>query len=392
MRGHTEFQEERGGPRAGGVLIRLAHDTRLRLAVLQVLMLAVVLGGVWWLAHNTIANLSARGITGGFGFLGRTARFPIAESVLAYRPTDSFGWAFLVGLGNTLFLTVIVVAASTILGLGVALARRSAHPLLAGAGTAFVEALRNTPLVVQLLFWYAAATLGLPNIHAALTPVVGVILADRGLYLPRPVIVGDAGPFLATLVTGAVATGLAAWLARRHVRWTVLVAALAVAAVWLHGGLSWSLDRPAMGRFNVTGGISLSPEFMAVFIGLLLYSAAFSGEIIRGGIDAVDRGQWEAARALGLDEGTVLRRIIIPQALRVIIPPMTTQVINIAKNTTLALAVGYPDIALVTATTINQTGQAVEGIVILMLVFLSLSVAASVLMGWYNRRIALVTR
>lgn len=383
-------------------LSTLLHDTRTRQIGLQALLLALVAGGVGWLILNTASNLDERGITGGFSFLDRAARFPIAESIIAYRPTDSFGWAFLVGLGNTLFLAVTVALAATLLGLGVALARRSAHPLTSGAATVYVEAMRNTPLVVQLLFWYALVTLGLPNIHAAFTPIDGVILADRGLYLPRPVMVGDKGPFLAALLLG-LATVAVAWrygrvqrlrtgIPNRYGRIAILSALLLAGLVWVSSGLTLPLDRPVIGRFNATGGMGLSPEFTAVFAGLLLYSAAFIGEIIRGGIDAVDRGQWEAGRALGLEEGRILRLIVIPQALRVIIPPMTSQYINITKNTTLALAVGYPDIALVAATTINQTGQAVEGILILMLVFLTLSITASLFMNWYNRRIALVTR
>ncbi|MFV3129630.1 amino acid ABC transporter permease [Niveispirillum sp. KHB5.9] len=380
----------------------MLHDTRTRQIALQALLLAGLVGGVAWLVHNTMANLEERGIAGGFGFLDRAARFPIAESILSYRPTDSFGWAFLVGLGNTLFLAVTVAFAATLLGLGVALARRSSHPLTSGAATVYVEAMRNTPLVVQLLFWYALVTLGLPNIHAAFTPVDGVILADRGLYLPRPLVLGDKGPLLLALLIGLGGT-VAAWRFGKRLRLRTGVsnrygmigavsALLLMGVVWAASGLSLALDKPVMGKFNATGGMGLSPEFTAVFAGLLLYSAAFIGEIIRGGIDAVDRGQWEAGRALGLDERRLLRLIIIPQALRVIIPPMTSQYINITKNTTLALAVGYPDIALVAATTINQTGQAVEGILILMLVFLTLSVTASVFMNWYNRRIALVTR
>lgn len=383
-------------------LSTLLHDTRTRQIGLQALLLVVVAGGIGWLILNTASNLNERGITGGFGFLERAARFPIAESIITYRPTDSFGWAFLVGLGNTLFLAITVSLAATLLGLGVALARRSSHPLTSGAATAYVEAMRNTPLVVQLLFWYALLTLGLPNIHAAFMPLDGVILADRGLYLPRPVIMGDKGPFLLSLLLG-LAGFVAAWRYGRvqrlrtgisnHYGRIGLGAALLLAGLaWVSSELSLELDRPVIGRFNATGGMGLSPEFTAVFAGLLLYSAAFIGEIIRGGIDAVDKGQWEAGRAVGLAERTILRLIVIPQALRVIIPPMTSQYINITKNTTLALAVGYPDIALVAATTINQTGQAVEGILILMLVFLTISITASLFMNWYNRRIALVTR
>jgi general L-amino acid transport system permease protein len=266
--------------------------------------------------------------------------------VLPYRPSNTFAWAFVVGLANTLMLSVVIGAASTGLGQQVALARRSITPLAKGVSTTFVETMRNTPLVVQLLFWYALVTVGLPNVHAALNPAPGVFLADRGLYFP----------------------------ALSFVDWRL------------------TFDVPHLERFNYVGGAALTPELVALLLGLILYSAAFVGEIIRGGVDAIGVGQWEAGRAVGLSERQTLRLVIVPQALRVIIPPMTSQYINIVKNTTLALVVGYPDISSVTATTINQTGQAVEGILILMAVFLALSLSASLFMNWYNRRVALVTR
>jgi general L-amino acid transport system permease protein len=387
---------------AGKHFIFNPRDRRTRAVAAQLGIVMLVVAGLVWLGQTTAGNLADRGIAGGFGFLERAARFPIAESILSYRPTDSFGRAFLVGLGNTLFVALLVGFCATLFGLALALGRRSSHPLAYGLSTTLVEAMRNTPLVVQLLFWYAALTWGLPNIHAAIHPIEGVFLADRGLYLPRPVIVGGKETFLAVLLAGVVATIGAWWLGHQQRMATgrsyplgrMMAAAGAGLAllVWLVTDLSIVLDKPVMGRFNITGGMGLSPEFTALFLGLLLYSAAFIGEIIRAGIDAVDRGQWEAGRALGLSEGKLLRLLVIPQALRVIIPPMTSQYINVTKNTTLALAVGYPDIALVTATTINQTGQAVEGIAVLMLVFLSISISASLFMNFYNRRIALVTR
>lgn len=322
------------------------NDTKVRAVVFQVVTVALVLAAAGWLIDNTLTNLAKRGITVGFDFLTRSARFPISESVLPYRPSNTFAWAFVVGLANTLMLSVVIGAASTALGLLVALARRSKNPLAKGVSTTFVETMRNTPLVVQLLFWYALVTVGLPNVHAALNPAPGVFLADRGLYFP--------------------ALSFADW--------------------------RLTFDVPHLERFNYIGGAALTPELVALLLGLILYSAAFVGEIIRGGIDAIGIGQWEAGRAVGLSERQTLRLVIVPQALRVIIPPMTSQYINIVKNTTLALVVGYPDISSVTATTINQTGQAVEGILILMAVFLTLSLSASLFMNWYNRRVALVTR
>jgi general L-amino acid transport system permease protein len=310
-------------------------------------LLAVLV--VLWLAHNTAANLAARGITLGFDFLWRSARFPISQSVLPYAPTDRFAWAFVVGLANTLYASLVIIVSATVLGFVVALGRRARHPLANGVATTFVEAVRNTPLVVQLLFWYALFTEGLPHPSVALNPLTGVFFTNRGLYFPALHFDANAPFFL-------------------------------------------RVDQPELGTFNFAGGLEITPEFAAMFLGLVIYSTAFIAEIVRGGIEAVGVGQWEAGRALGLSDRQTLRNVVIPQALRVTIPPLTCQYINIVKNTTLALVVGYPDLALVTATTINQTGQAVEGILILMLVFLTISLAASWLMNWFNRRVALVER
>jgi general L-amino acid transport system permease protein len=378
------------------------HSSKVRLTLLQYAVVAVVLAAVAYAGHNAITNLARRGITGGFEFLARSARFPISESVLPYSPTDTFGWAFLVGLTNTLFLSMLVAVSSTVLGLFVGLARRSQHPLVYGISTAFVELMRNTPLVVQLLFWYALVSVGLPAAHDAINPAPGVFLTNRGLFVPSVHVSGNTALF--TIVALAVAAGIVAAVLHgrrahllsgrpnRYGRMSALIGLVALILAWNIGGLSVTLGYPVLGRFNFSGGMTLTPELVAMMLGLVLYSTAFTGEIIRGGIDAIHKGQWEAARAVGLSEALTLRLVIIPQALRVIIPPLTSQYINIVKNTTLALVVGYPDIAFVTATTINQTGQAIEGIVILMLVFLSISIAGSALMSWYNRRIALVER
>jgi len=379
--------------------VRFLADTRVRALAYQAACVLAVAAVVAWLAGNTFANLAQRGISVGFDFLGRSARFPISESVLPYTPSDSFAWAFVVGLGNTLLLAVLVGALATALGLALALARRSANPLAVGMATVAVETLRNTPLVVQLLFWYAAVTVGLPNVHAALNPLPGVHLSDRGLYLPA-VVVRHGAVVAAVALLGAIAIVAAARRGRalrlrtgqpNRLALTVAVGAAAVLALAIVlAGVG--VRDPQLGRFNFVGGAAITPESVALLLGLVLYSAAFIGEIIRGGIDAVGVGQWEAGRAIGLDERQTLRLVVIPQALRVIIPPMTSQYVNILKNTTLALVVGYPDISSVTATTINQTGQALEGIVILMAVFLSLSLAGSAFMNWYNRRVALVQR
>lgn len=320
------------------------HDLRLRSALLQILLVALGAALLLWLAHNTLTNLEQRGIRVGFGFLSNEARFPISQSILHYAPTDSFAWAFMVGLANTLFLSIFSVAAATLLGFLLALARRGGNPLGKGLASVYVEAVRNTPLVVQLLFWYALLTISLPEPHRALEPLPGLFLTNRGLYLPS----------------------------------------ISFTAGWplIH------LQPARLGRFNFEGGLVLTPEFAAISAGLTFYSAAYIGEIMRGGLDAIDLGQWQAARALGLSHRQTLRYVIVPQAMRVIVPPLTSQYVNIAKNSTLALVVGYPDLAFVTATTINQSGHALEGLAILMLVFLAISLSMSTLMNWYDRRYA----
>lgn len=322
------------------MLRKLWFNARWRAWLWQLVLLVTVAGGLAWLLHNGMVNLARRGITSGFEFLTYTARFPISESWLSYESTDTFGRALMVGLVNTLVVAGVVALLSTVGGLLLALVRRARHPIIAGSGTVYVEVMRNTPLVVQLLFWYGAVTIGLPPVAEAWSPLPGVFLSLRGIALP-----------------GLGGSGLL------------------------------GLDLPQPEGLGFAGGMLLTPELSALLLGLVAYSTAFSGEIIRGGIAAVPRGQWEAAQALGLRPGPLLRLVVFPQALRTIIPPMTSQYLAIVKNTTLALAVGYPDLAFVIATTINQTGQAVEGVLILIGVFLSLSLIVSLFMNWYNRRV-----
>ena len=357
----------------------------------MVLALIAVAG---WLVHNTLTNLSNRGIIIGFDFLGRAARFPVSESLLPYDPTDSFGWAFVVGLGNTLFITVVVAVLSSVLGLLVALARGSRHPFAYALSSAFVDAIRNAPLVVQLLFWYALVTFGLPHSAEAIHPLPGVFLTDRGLYVPQLVMTGVVWPAVVILILGlggAVLVSradrrqrLATGVSPKRTRIMLALTAVLVTGAALAGGTGMEIGVPELGRFNFMGGLTLTPEFVAVMLGLTLYSTAFSAEVIRAGIDAVPRGQKEAARALGLSGRQTLRLVVLPQALQIVIPPMTSQYINILKNSTLALVVGYPELNFITATTINQTGQALEGIAILMAIFLTISLVASLMLNRYD--------
>jgi general L-amino acid transport system permease protein len=376
-------------------------DERVRGIVWQVLVVGVVGGIVWWLWSNTVHNLEVRRIATGFGFLTREAGLPIGESLIPYSPTDTYFRALLVGLLNTLKVAVVGIVLATLLGTLIGIARLSRNWLLSRIAGAYVEVIRDLPLLLQLLFWYALLQ-GLPGPRQALNPAEGVFLSNRGLKLPW--IEWEAAHTYALL---AFAAGAAAtWLARRAAvrarmrdgrprrTWPLglgLMLALPLAVWWLMGA-PWTPDIPALRGFNFRGGLTVSPEYFALLLGLVLYTAGFIAEIVRAGILAVGQGQWEAAQALGLRPPQVLNRIVLPQALRVIVPPMTSQFLNLTKNSSLAVAIGYQDIVSIANTTLNQTGQAIEGIAIIMLVYLTISLSISLFMNWYNAKIALVER
>jgi general L-amino acid transport system permease protein len=297
----------------------------------------------WYFISNAAENLLVRRIASGFGFLSHEAGFEIGETTfLSYDAADTYLRALAVGLLNTLRVATLAIVFSTLLGVMVGLARLSLNWLLGKLAAGYVEVIRNVPLVVQLFFWYAVISETLPAPAEALNPLPGVFLSNRGIAFP------------------------------------ILVAATPM-----------SLEYPILSGFNFSGGGLLSPEFAALFLGLTLYTAAFIAEIVRAGVLAVEHGQFEAAYSLGLTRRQVMRYIILPQALRVIVPPITSQYLNCIKNSSLAVAIGYPDLVAIANTTINQTGQAVEGIAIIMIVYLTISLAISGFMNWYNRRFAL---
>ena len=376
-------------------------DERVRAIVWQVLVVGFIGAIVWWLWSNTVHNLEVRRIATGFGFLGREAGLPIAESVIEYSPTDTYLRALTVGLLNTLKVAIVGIILATVLGTLVGIARLSKNWLLAKIAAVYVEVIRDLPLLLQLLFWYALLQ-GLPGPRQALQPVPGVFLSNRGLKLPW-IEWQDAHSFaLIAFLIGAAYTFLyrRQALAKRvmdgqpRAVWPVAVGPMLVlpVVVWAALGAPWTVDWPALRGFNFRGGLNMSPEYFALLLGLTLYTAGFIAEIVRAGILAVPGGQWEAAQALGLHPGQVLRQIVLPQALRVIVPPMTSQYLNITKNSSLAVAIGYQDIVSIANTTLNQTGQAIEGIAIIMLVYLTISLSISFFMNWYNARIALVER
>jgi len=381
----------------------LLYDTRVRGAALQVLLLIVLLLIGYEIATNTAANLRKQNIASGFGFLGRTAGFDISQTVIDYKSTSSYARAFWVGFLNTLLVAALGVVLATVLGFLIGLARLSANWLVARLATVYVEVVRNVPLLLQLFVWYVAVLRALPPPQQGLALAGGATFDVRGLHLPRPLFEGGAWWVAAALLLGiALAVGIKIWAGGRQratgeqfpVAWMSigLVAGLPLLA-FLLAGRPLAFDYPRLGRFNFEGGLTIEPEFMALLFGLAFYTASFIAEIVRSGITGVARGQKEAAAALGLRRSQILRLVVIPQALRLIIPPLTNQYLNLTKNSSLAVAIGYPDLVAVFAgTVLNQTGQAVEVILITMGVYLALSLMTALLMNWFNARMAIIER
>lgn len=383
------------------LVLKIWNDPKFRAVFYQVVAVALVGVGLWYLISNTLHNLSVRNIATGFDFLEREAGFAIGESAIQYSPADTYGRALSVGLLNTLRVAVIGIVLATLLGTLIGIARLSSNWLVAKLASIYVEVMRNIPLLLQLFFWYALISETLPGPRQALSPMAGVFLSNRGFMIPA--VQGDGLTWLAAgfFFAVVVVLVLANWSGRRQAQTgqifpvfktaALLLMACPLLAWWLSGS-SLALDIPVLKGFNFQGGLTLSPEFAALLIGLVIYTAAFVAEVVRSGIESVGKGQWEAAGAIGLRRGLILRLVVLPQALRVIIPPMTSQYLNITKNSSLAVAIGYPDIVSVVNTTLNQTGQAIEGIMIIMGAYLTVSLTISVIMNWYNARMALVER
>ncbi|MCS6853915.1 MAG: amino acid ABC transporter permease [Elioraea sp.] len=377
------------------------RDPTVRAVFWQVVILGLVGAGIWWLVDNTMRNLEVRKIATGFGFLEREAGLPIGESLIPYSPADTYLRALTVGVLNTLRVAIIGAVLATILGTVIGIARLSRNWLVAKCAAVYVEVLRDLPLLLQLLFWYALLQ-GLPGPRQALNPFGSVYLSNRGIKFPWIEWQEAHTAALIALLVGAVATwGLSRLFTARQMAtgvrprlwpWAIMLLIGLPVGVWWAMGAPFTVDRPVLRGFNFRGGGTITPEFAALLFGLVLYTAAFIAEIVRAGILAVHQGQWEAAAALGLSRGQQLRLVILPQALRVIIPPMTSQYLNITKNSSLAVAIGYQDIVSIANTTINQTGQAIEGIAIIMMVYLTISLSISLFMNWYNARIALKER
>ena len=378
------------------------RSKQARGVVYQLLVLSLVAFLVWLLVSNTLANMKARGIQSGFDFLLQTAGFDIGEEITGYDSNQPYWRAFLAGVVNTLRVALIGIVLTTILGTLLGIGRFSRNALVRGICYGYVECFRNIPVLLQLLMWYLIFTEYLPSIDEALTVGNLLFVSKNGVSFPFPVWSPGYLLALAGLLVGAVAAFVYARSARkafdlsgkiRPVLWVSL--ALVVGGVvigWLAGGAPWQWMIPVKNEVQVEGGGALSPEYMALLLGLVLYTSAFVAEVVRGGIASVAAGQHEASASLGLSQRLSMRLVILPQALRVIIPPMTNQFLNLTKNSSLAVAIGYPDVVSIANTSLNQSGRAVECIVIIMVVYLTLSLITSAFMNWFNARAAIKER
>jgi general L-amino acid transport system permease protein len=378
------------------------NDERSRAVLFQALIFGAVIGVLAYLGHDASINLRQQGISFGFGFLDHEAGFEISPALIPYTPADSYSYAMLVGLLNTLLVAAIGIVFATVLGLAVGLLRLSGNWLVGRLALGYVELMRNTPLALQLFVWWNVLRISAPGPRLAWQVLPGVFVSNRGVALPVPEYDPGFRGVLAALVLGIAASlALTRWARRRQERtgqpFPSSLAALALivlppAVVFVALGAPFRLDMPQLGAFNFSGGVTVTPEFAALVVGLVVYTAAFIGEIVRSGIQAVSRGQTEAALALGLKRRHVLRVVVLPQAVRTMIPPLTSEYLNLTKNSTLAVAIGFADYFSVTNTILNQTGHAIEAMTLVAAVYLSLSLSLSLLMNLYNRHVALVER
>ena len=410
----------------------LFYRREVRQVIYQVIVIGLLAALFWFAVSNMLANRAGKNAFGyGFfgpdsyacaltsldyfcaraGFLNRTAGFDIALHLIDYSSTSTFGRAFAVGILNTLVVAAIGIVLATMLGFLAGMARLSSNWLIARLATVYIEIARNCPLLLQLFLWYFGVLKALPEPISRENGVVrgmshelpgGLLLNVRGLYLPKPEWLPGSGAILWTLLAGIVAAVLLSAFARRRqmatgkrfpVLWStlVLVAGMPILAFFLLGR-PVALEYPTLGRFDLTGGVVILPEFVALLLGLVFYTGAYIAEIVRSGILAVSTGQKEAARAIGLTTGQTLRLVVIPQAMRVIIPPLTSQFLNLTKNSSLAAAIGFRELAGLADTILNQAGYEVEVISLIMAVYLTISLITSAFMNWFNKRMALVER
>ncbi|RLQ87554.1 amino acid ABC transporter permease [Notoacmeibacter ruber] len=382
--------------------LALLNDTRYRGIIAQIALIIALVAFGWWLVHNTVENLRSANIASGFDFLERRSGFEISQLPITFSSDATYGRAILVGILNTLIVSAAGILVATILGFLVGIGRLSTNYIIRGLSTIYVETFRNIPPLLVIMFWYFGVLAVLPRPNQAITLPFGSFLSNRGLQ--TPVAQFQAGAWLTglSLIVGIGAAALLIWYSRKRqmatgyrlpTLWPSLGLIIGLPIiVFVLSGLPVEFEYPTATRFNLQGGFQIKPEFLALLVALSVYTSAFIAEIVRAGILSVSHGQTEAASALGLRRGKILRHVIVPQAFRVIIPPLTSQYLNLTKNSSLGLAVGYPDLVAVGSTVLNQTGQSVEVVAIWMAVYLTISLVVSMFMNWFNRRVKLVER
>jgi len=377
-------------------------DPKKRAIMFQIAVFVMVGLLAYYLVSNTIINLKKQSIATGFSFFHKESSFEIGESLISYSAASSYGRALVVGALNTLKVSFIGIIITLLLGAILGIARLSSNWLVSKLASIYIEVMQDIPILLQLFFWYAIFYETLPSPQQALCPISGLFLCNRGVAFTVPVAHPAHKYMLLVLFVGCVVVYLMRrWAKKRQektgkffpvFRFGIAIVIGLPLITWLAFDAPMKMDIPKLVGFNFTGGITVSPEFIAILLGLILYTAAFVAEVVRAGIQSVSKGQREAAMAIGLRPAPILNLVILPQALRVIIPPLTSQMLNLTKNSSLAVAIGYPDFVSVANTTINQTGQAVEGVALIMALYLIFSLSTSAFMNWYNKRVALVER
>ncbi|MET3896250.1 general L-amino acid transport system permease protein [Devosia sp. UYZn731] len=379
------------------------NDPVVRGIIYQVVVAALLVTFVTWIVHNTSINLAAQGKTTGFDFLWKTAGFPIDFSLFQFTRESTYWQAFLVGITNTLLVSVIAIFFATIIGFALGIARLSSNFLISRLATVYVETIRNIPLLLQLFFWYFAVLKAMPAVKDSFALPLDMFINQRGIFVPQPLPNPQFNWIYLAVLLGLVGAFLIQRWAKRRLaatgnRFPVFLSSLAlmvvvVLVVWFVSGAAVAFDPPVLGKFNFKGGLDLPPEFVALAWGLSIYAASFIAETVRAGILAVSHGQTEAAQSLGLKDSDRLRLVVIPQAMRVIIPPLTSQYLNLLKNSSLGAAIGYGEVVNVFAgTALGQSGRAIEVIAMTMAFYLVISLLTSAIMNWYNARVALVER
>ena len=378
------------------------NDPKVRGLIFQTVVVVLLVGGVWWIVNNVIDNLTRLHIASGFGFLRGRAGFDISDSAIAYTSDSTYGRAIIVGIINTLIVAAAGIVTASIVGFFVGIGRLSRNWLIQKICTVYVEIFRNIPPLLVIFFWYSGVLAVLPAPRDSYHLPFGSFLNQRGFYFPRAVWGEGSWLIFVALLVGIAMAWFVARTARQRqmatgqqfpVFWTslALIVGLPVLAYAL-SGFPLSFDFPKQSTFNLTGGFVVKPEFLSLYLALSFYTAAFIAEIVRAGIRGVARGQSEASEALGLRSGQALRLVVVPQAMRIVIPPLASQYLNLTKNSSLAIAIGYPDLTATAGTVLNQTGQAIECVLIMMAVYLSISLLTSLFMNWFNAKMALVER